>query len=172
MSDVSISQFDWRLVNQQRQINDCVFRLFDSSKYLTTLRSNISPCQKATTLILISLYNPSFHLWKPSKKSLGTIVFLSLMPFKIAATVTSFSKLHQSRNSGSRRSLDQINLHFLALYTRWLIKKAKKCEKRFRIFCRNGEFHVYRDACRRKFNGKIVAFLSSLVYYPGDLLKS
>ena len=38
------------------------FRLFDSFKYLTTLRSNISPCQKATTLILIPLYNPSFHL--------------------------------------------------------------------------------------------------------------
>ena len=75
MSDASISQFNWRLVNQQRQINDCVFRLFDSSKYLTTLRSNISPCQKATTLILIPLYNLSIHLWKPSKKSLGTIVF-------------------------------------------------------------------------------------------------
>ena len=83
MSVVSISQFYWRLVNQQRQINDCVFRLFDSSKYLTTLRSNISRCQKATTLILITLYNPSFHLWKSSKKSLGTTVFLSWMPFKI-----------------------------------------------------------------------------------------
>ena len=83
MSDASISQFDWRLVNQQRQINDCVFRFFDSSKYLTTLRSNISRCQKATTLILITLYNPSFHLWKSSKKSLGTTVFLSWMPFKI-----------------------------------------------------------------------------------------
>ena len=83
MSAASISQFDWRLVNQQRQIYDCVFRLFDSSKYLTTLRSNISRCQKATTLILITLYNPSFHLWKSSKKSLGAIVFLSWMPFKI-----------------------------------------------------------------------------------------
>ena len=72
MSGASISQFDGRLVNQQRQINDRVFRLFDSSKYLTTLRSNISPCQKATTLILITMYNLSFHLWKPSKKSLGT----------------------------------------------------------------------------------------------------
>ena len=83
MSAASISKFDWRLVNQQRQIYDCVFRLFDSSKYLTTLRSNISRCQKATTLILITLYNPSFHLWKSSKKSLGTTVFLSWMPFKI-----------------------------------------------------------------------------------------
>ena len=79
-----ISQFDWRLVNQQRQISDCGFRLFDSSKYLTTLRSNISPCQKATALIWIPLYNRlSFHLWKSSKKSLGTTVFLSWMPFKI-----------------------------------------------------------------------------------------
>ena len=61
MSAASISQFDWRLVNQQRQIYDCVFRLFDSSKYLKTLRSSISHCQKAnnTILILIILYNPS-----------------------------------------------------------------------------------------------------------------
>ena len=91
MSAVSISQFYWRLVNQQRQINDCVFRLFDSSKYLTTLRSNISPCQKATTLILISLYNPSFHLWKSSKKSLGATVFLSRMSFTICACDKLFS---------------------------------------------------------------------------------
>ena len=83
MFTTSISQFDWRLLNQQRQRNDCVFRLFDSSKYLTTLRSNISPCQKATTLILIPLYNPLFHLWKSSKKSLGATVFLSWIPFKI-----------------------------------------------------------------------------------------
>ena len=74
---------DWRLVNQRRQIIDCVFRFFYSSKYLTTLRSNISLCQKATTLILIPLCTPSFRLWKPSKKSSGTIVFLSWMPFKI-----------------------------------------------------------------------------------------
>ena len=83
MSAASISQFDRRLVNQQRQIYDCVFRLFDSSKYLTALRSNISRCQKATTLILIPLYNPSFHLWKSSKKSLGTTVYFSWIPFKI-----------------------------------------------------------------------------------------
>ena len=59
------------------------FKLFDSSKYLTTLRSNISRCQKATTLILITLYNPIFHLWKSSKKSLGTTVFFSWIRFKI-----------------------------------------------------------------------------------------
>ena len=59
------------------------FKLFDSSKYLTTLRSNISRCQKATTLILITLYNPLFHLWKSSKKSLGTTVFFSWILFKI-----------------------------------------------------------------------------------------
>ena len=35
---------------------------FDSFKYLTTLRSNISRCQKATTLICITLFNPPFHL--------------------------------------------------------------------------------------------------------------
>ena len=83
MCDASISQFGRRLVNQQWQINDCVFRLFDSSKYLTTLRSNISPCQKGVTLILIPLYNPSSYLWKPSKKYLGTAEFFSWLPFKI-----------------------------------------------------------------------------------------
>ena len=149
MSAASISQFDGRLVNQQTQINDCVFRLFDSSKYLTTLRSNISPCQKATTLILIPLYNPSFHLWKSSKKNL----FLSWMPLK-SATVTSFSQLHLSRNSCSKRSLDQINLHFLALYSRWLIKKGKKSEKllRFVVGMENftfREMHVGGNSMRK-----------------------
>ena len=67
MPAASISQFDGRLVNQQRRINDCSSRFFDLSKYLTTVRSNISPCQKAITLILIPIYNPSFHLWKSSK---------------------------------------------------------------------------------------------------------
>ena len=31
-------------------------------------------------------------------------------------------------------ALDQINLHFLAFYTRGLIKKGKKCEKLSRFF--------------------------------------
>ena len=139
MSDASISQFDWRLVNQQRQINDCVFRFFDSSKYLTTLRSNISRCQKATTLILIPLYNPSFHLWK-SSKNLWALPYFCLGCLLKSATVTSFSQLHLSRNSCSRRSLDKINLHFLALYTRWLIKKGEKCEKLSRFFVRMENF--------------------------------
>ena len=133
MSDASISQFDWRIVNQQGKINDCVFRLFDSSKYLTTLRSNISPCQKATTLILIPLYNPSFHLWKPSE-NIWALPYFCLGCLLESAAVTSFSQLHLSRNSVSSRSLEQINLHFLALHTRWLIKKTKKCEKLSRLF--------------------------------------
>ena len=148
MSAASISEFDWWLVNLQRQIYDCVLRLFDSPKYLTTLRSNISPCQKATTLILIPLYNPLFHLWKASKIFLGTAVFCLGCLLK-SATVTSFSQLHLSRNSGSRRSLDQINPHFIALYTRWLIKKAKRCEKlsKFSVGMENftlKEMHVAR----------------------------
>ena len=128
MSAASISQFDWRLVNQQRQIYDSVFRLFDSSKYLTTLRSNISRCQKATTLILITLYDPLFRPWKSSKKALGATVFLSWCLLK-SVIVTGFSQLYLSRNSCSWQSHDQINLHFLALHTRWLIKKDEKCEK-------------------------------------------
>ena len=133
MSAASISQFDWRLVNQQRQINDCAFRLFDSFKYLTTLRSNISRCQKATTLIFITLFNPPFHLWK-SLKYLWALLYFCLGCLLKSATVTSVSQLHLSRNSCSRRSLDKINLHFLALYTRGLIKKAQKCEKLWRFF--------------------------------------
>ena len=133
---------DWRLVNQRRRIIDCVFRFFYSSKYLTTLRSNISLCQKATTLILIPLCTPSLRLWKPSKKNLRVLSYFCLGCLLKSATVTSFSQLHLSRNSCSRRSLDQINLHFLALYTRRLIKKTEKCEKLPRFFVGKKNFYV------------------------------
>ena len=133
MSAASISEFDWRLVNQQRKINDCGFRLFDLSKYLTTLRSNISPCQKATTLILIPLYNPSFHPWN-HQKNLWALPYFCLGCLLKSATVTSFSQLHLSRNTCCRQSLEQINLHFSALCKRWLIKKDKKCVKFSRFF--------------------------------------
>ena len=148
MSAVSISQFDLRLVNQQRQINDHVFRLCDSSKYLTTLSSNISPCQKVTTLILKSLYNSSFRRWKKCKNILSTTVFLSWIPFKICA-------------SDKFLSTTPVTQFLLKAITWQNIK-----------LCRNGKFHVERDACRRKIDGKIVAFLSSVVYYFKDLLKS
>ena len=39
-------------------------------------------------------------------------------------------------------------------------------------FYRNGKLHVQRDACRRKIDGKIVAFLSPVICYFGYLLKS
>ena len=82
MSDESISQFDWRLINQQRQINDCVFRLFDSSKYLTTLRSNIFPCQNATTLIWIPFYSIfSVTAW-PFLRSKNCLSFFSRKHFQ------------------------------------------------------------------------------------------
>ena len=42
----------------------------------------------------------------------------------------------------------------------------------FEIFCRNGKFNVKGEACRLTFDGKTVAFLFSVVYYFGDLLKS
>ena len=90
---------------------------------------------------------------------MGTTVFLSWMPLKFA-TVTSFSQLLLSRNSGSSRSLDQINLHLMTHYTRWLItfslKETKKYEKLSRFFVGMENF----------------TFLSSVVYYFGDLLKS
>ena len=51
-----------------------------------------------------------------------------------SAIVRSFTQLHLSRNSGFRGSLERIKLHFIARYTRWLIKKAKKCEQLSRVF--------------------------------------
>ena len=141
MCDASISQFNSRLVNQQRQINDCVFRRFDSSKYLTNLRSNISPCQRGVTLILIPFIIHHLiseihqkNIWELPNFSLGC-------PLR-SATVTSFSQLNLSRNSGSSRSLDQMNLHFLAPHTRWLIKESSKFWKTFEIFRKNGKFHI------------------------------
>ena len=125
MYDSRISQFDLRHVNQRRQINDSVFRLFDSFKWLITLRSIISPCQKATTIILIPLYNPSFDFWN-HQKHLWALPYFCLGCLLKSATVTSFYQLHLSRNSGPRRSLEQINPHSISLYTRWLIKEAKK----------------------------------------------
>ena len=53
-----------------------------------------------------------------------------------------------------------------------MIKKAKKCEERLRYLAGMEDFHFLRDAYRRKIKEKIVAFLSSVVYYFGDLLKS
>ena len=44
---------------------------------------------------------------------------------------------------------------------------SRKC-----VNLRSGNSHVSRDACRRGIDGKILAFLSSVVYYFGDQLKS
>ena len=57
-----------------------------------------------------------------------------------SAIVRSFTQLHLSRNSGFRGSLERIKLHFIARYTRWLIKKAKKCEQLSRVFVGMGNF--------------------------------
>ena len=139
MSDVSISQFDRRFVNQQRQINDRVFRLhssFDSSKYLTNQiwQGQISPVAKKLqhwSWFLCIIYH---FISESHQKNLWALPYFCLGCLLKSATVTSFSQLHLSRNSCSRRSLDKINLHFLAFYTRWLIKKGKKCEKLSKFF--------------------------------------
>ena len=49
------------------------------------------------------------------------------------------------------------------------MKKGKKCEKLSRLFVGMKNF---THASRRKIDGKIVAFLSSVVYFFEDLLKS
>ena len=157
MSAASISQFDWRLVNQQRQIYDCVFRLFDSSKYLTTLRSNISPCQKGVTLILIPVYNPSF-ISENHQKNIWELPNFSLGCHLRSATVTSFSQLNLSRNSGSSWSLDQMNLHFLLFIQDDWSKKAKKCEKLSRFFVGMENFTFREMRVSEKSMGKSKRF--------------
>ena len=106
---------------------------------MITLRSIISPCQKATVLILIPLYNTSFDFWN-HQKHLWALPYFCLGCLLKSATVTSLSQLHLSRNSGPGRSLEQINLHSVALYTRWLIEEAKKMWATFESFFRNGKF--------------------------------
>lgn len=63
------------------------------------------------------------------------------MHFKIC-DCDKFSQLHLSRRSSSRQLLEQINLHSIAVYTRWLIREAKKMRTNFESFCRKGKFHV------------------------------
>ena len=72
-----VSQFDWPLVNQPRQINEWVVRYFEKFKYLTISRSNIFRCQKASTIIFMSLCSPLFRLLITF---LGTPMFLVQMP--------------------------------------------------------------------------------------------
>ena len=138
---------------------------------MTTLRSYFSPW--------LERYNKSWFpfithhfISENHQTNLWELPYFCIGCLLKSGTVTSFSQLHLSPNSGTGRSLDRINLHFLALHTRWLIKKAKKIWKTFEIFCRNGKFHAKREAYRRKIDGKIVLFLSSVFYYFGDLLKS
>ena len=153
MSDASISQFYWRLVNQQRQINDCVFRLFDSSKYLTTLRSNISPCQKATILILIALCNPSFYLCKPSKKSLGTTVFLSWIPFKISDFDKFLSTTPVTQFWLWPVTWPNKPTFFSSPY-KMIDQETKKCEKLSIYFVGMGNFTVIETHIGEKSMGK------------------
>ena len=62
--------------------------------------------------------------------------------------------------------------HFIALYTGWLIKKAEKMWKKFEVF-EGMKIFTFREMHEgEKLMGKIVAFLSSVIYYLGDLLKS
>ena len=128
MSYASISEFDWRFLNQQRQISECDFRLFDLSKYLTTRRSNFSPCQKAITLILIFPFIIDHFIFENhQKKSLGTAVFLCWMPLKnLRLWLVSLNYTYQAILALAGHLTNQPAL--LPLYTRWLIKKAKICE--------------------------------------------
>ena len=68
------------------------------------------------------------------QKNLWALPYFCLGCLLQSAPLTSCSQPHLSRNSCSGRSLNQINLYFLALYTRWLMKKGKKCEKLSRLF--------------------------------------
>ena len=91
MHDTSIR----RLVNQQRQINDWVFKFS---------RSNISPCQKATLLTQIPLCNLSF-ISEKIKRILGHCRI-----FVLDASVARFSQLHLCPLSWKEISLPLSNL--------------------------------------------------------------
>ena len=63
-------------------------------------------------------------------------------------------------------------MYVIARYTWCLIKEAHKCELS-RFFFKEWKIsHWERGACRLNVDGKIVVFLSSVVYYFGDLLIS
>ena len=55
-------------------------RHFEKFKYLTISRSNISSCQKASTIAFISLCSPLVRLLTTSKTLLGTLIFLGQVP--------------------------------------------------------------------------------------------
>ena len=62
-------QFIWLTVCQSTMPNKLLcFWSFRFTRILDKFGSNISPYQKAPTLIWMPLSNPSFHLWKSLKK--------------------------------------------------------------------------------------------------------
>ena len=85
-------------------------------------------------------------IFESHPKNLLAVPYFCLRCLLKPAAVISFSQLHLWRNSCSRRSLDPINLHFLAVYTRWLIKKATNCEKTFYNYTPD---EVYRKTCHK-----------------------
>ena len=127
MSAASISQFDRRLVNQRGKYTTLVLD-FSIHPNIWQLWGQISPLARKLQ------YITHYFVSENHPKNLWVLLYFCLRCLLKSATVTSFSQLHLSRNSGCSRSLDRINLHFLALHTRWLIKKAKKCEKISRSF--------------------------------------
>ena len=112
-------------------INDCVFRLFDSFKYLTTLRSNISPQLPERYNNNLNSPLKSYFISENHQKNLWALLNFCLGCLLKSATVTSFSvTCHAILAVDS----DQIYPNFLALLSRWLITKAKECEKLSRFF--------------------------------------
>ena len=93
-------------------------------------------------LIIMVTFITHYFISENRQKNLWALPYFCLGCLLKSATMTSFSQPHLSRNSCFRRSLDEINLHFLALYTRWLIKKGEKCEKlsRFLVGMENFTF--------------------------------
>ena len=122
----------WLTACQSTEANN---RPFDSSKYLTTLRSNISPCQKATTLILIPLYKSSFHLRKPSRILWELPYFCLGCFFKICDR----DKL-LSTTPVTQFWLQPVTWPNKLIQDDW--SRELKNVKNFRVFYRNGKFHV------------------------------
>ena len=79
---VSVSLIDRLSINRGKYC-EWVVRHFEKFKYLTISRSNIFRCQKASTIIFMSLCTPCplFRLLITLKTFLGTPIFLVQMPF-------------------------------------------------------------------------------------------
>ena len=81
--DASISRFDWWLVNQQRQIIDCVFVDFSIHPDIWHLWGKISPLTRKPQHLFSFPFRIHHLISESHQKSLRVLPYLSWMPSKI-----------------------------------------------------------------------------------------